>query len=344
MRLLKLIIENYKSFQFRTEINFTHGSTERGRNIFLIGGMNGAGKTAIFEALNICLYGEKNKRILSAMNRKEVARGNVACTFKLYLEMDEGAEVVVERSWAGPPSSDHSRPGDLEEKLTIIKDGKPVSLASQQMWQEYLDVRIPKGITQFFFFDGEKIQDMAADEHAELKLKSSMEAALGIQLVRKLVEDLTYVRNEERRNRLDITDEDIRLKENELQILRRKREKGKESRDEINRDIKEFETELEQRRNRFSALFGFESGDAEDQRIKERRRIQTTTRLSDIEQEVRRFVETTLPLALVGSLFGELRTQIDAEAEARRATAVQDLAEDIADSGPLWKGIQENME
>lgn len=55
MKIRKLIIENYKSFQFPTEINFT--DNEQGKSIFLIGGMNGAGKTSIMEAVSYCLYG-----------------------------------------------------------------------------------------------------------------------------------------------------------------------------------------------------------------------------------------------------------------------------------------------
>ena len=57
MKFRKLTIENYKSFQFPTEIVFPVG--EDGRSIFLIGGMNGAGKTSIMEAVTYCLYGGK---------------------------------------------------------------------------------------------------------------------------------------------------------------------------------------------------------------------------------------------------------------------------------------------
>jgi DNA sulfur modification protein DndD len=43
MRFKKVTLENYKSFQFPTEINFPE--TTRERPLFLIGGMNGAGKS-----------------------------------------------------------------------------------------------------------------------------------------------------------------------------------------------------------------------------------------------------------------------------------------------------------
>ena len=51
MKFRKLSIENYKSFQFPTEIHFP--DSENGKSIFLIGGMNGAGKTSIMESINV---------------------------------------------------------------------------------------------------------------------------------------------------------------------------------------------------------------------------------------------------------------------------------------------------
>ncbi|HPY90850.1 MAG TPA: AAA family ATPase, partial [Lentisphaeria bacterium] len=71
MKFRKLTIENYKSFQFATEIRFPVG--EDGRSVFLIGGMNGAGKTSIMEAVNFCLYGAKADEIFRSINRREKA-------------------------------------------------------------------------------------------------------------------------------------------------------------------------------------------------------------------------------------------------------------------------------
>ena len=49
MKFNKVTIENYKSFQYPTVISFPQSS--EGNSIFLMGGMNGAGKTAIMEAI-----------------------------------------------------------------------------------------------------------------------------------------------------------------------------------------------------------------------------------------------------------------------------------------------------
>ena len=61
MIIKKIIIENYKSFQLPTTINFPFGA--EGKSIFLVGGMNGAGKTSVMEAINYCLYGAKQEII-----------------------------------------------------------------------------------------------------------------------------------------------------------------------------------------------------------------------------------------------------------------------------------------
>lgn len=45
MKLKKLTLEKYKSFQSPTEIAFPTGTA--GKSLFLIGGMNGAGKSSI---------------------------------------------------------------------------------------------------------------------------------------------------------------------------------------------------------------------------------------------------------------------------------------------------------
>jgi DNA sulfur modification protein DndD len=191
MKFTKLVIENYKSFQFATEIRFPVGAD--GKSIFLIGGMNGAGKTSIMEAVSYCLYGTKPEVIYKNINRKEMARGNTGVSFELVVELDDGSELIVKRSWSGGAIND-AKAKDLEERLVVVQDGKRVSVQNKQMWQDFIRATIPPGITQFFFFDGEKIQEIAADDHSEIRLKKSLEAALGIQYITKLSEDVLYIK------------------------------------------------------------------------------------------------------------------------------------------------------
>ncbi len=205
MRITKFTIENYKSFQFPTEINFPVTDIE-GRNIFLVGGMNGAGKTSIMEAINYCLYGTRVEYVYRNINRKE---------------LDDLSELIIKRSWsAGTISTPKAR--DLTERLVIVKDGKRVSVQSNEVWQDYIRSAIPPAITQFFFFDGEKIQELASDDHSEVRLKTSLEAALGIQYINQLVSDILHIKQDERKGFVEITDEDLDYKQAELRRERSK--------------------------------------------------------------------------------------------------------------------------
>jgi DNA sulfur modification protein DndD len=213
MKFRKLIIENYKSFQFPTAIDFPQ--SESGKSIFLIGGMNGSGKTSVLEAINICLYGAKQEFIFKYINRKELSKGNAYASFELFMEAEDGEEIHVKRSWTAS-AIDNPKSKDLEERLVVVKGGKRVTVQNKDIFQDFINATIPKGITQFFFFDGEKIQEIAADDHSEVRLKSSLEAALGIQYISKLTSDVVYLKQEERKNFVEITDEEIDFKEAEL--------------------------------------------------------------------------------------------------------------------------------
>ncbi len=327
MKFRKLSIENYKSFQFPTEIHFP--DSENGKSIFLIGGMNGAGKTSIMESINYCLYGGKADEIFRAINRKEIAKGNAAGRFELTAELDDGSELIVKRSWsAGVIESPKAK--DLNERLVVVKDGKRVSVQNQQMWQDFIRATVPPGITQFFFFDGEKIQEIAADDHSEVRLKSSLEAALGIQNINQLSSDLIYLKQEERKGFVEISDEDLTFKESELKKEQAKYTRLNRERDEIKEDLTAFKEQYDEAKKRFQATFNRDPESRDAIREAEKRRIQTSNRLGQLENEIRGLCEKSLPFSLLGGFFDGIRQQIENERESLQGEAIKEHAEELA--------------
>ena len=327
MKFRKLTIENYKSFQFKTDIQFPEGND--GRSIFLIGGMNGAGKTSIMEAVYYCLYGAKQEEIFRNINRRERARGNVLVSFELVMEMDDLSELVVKRSWSAGVIDD-PKPRDLTERLVVVRDGKRVSVQNQEIWQDFIRSVIPQGITQFFFFDGEKIQAIAADDHSEVRLKSSLEAALGIQYINRLASDVIYIKNEERKGFVEISDEDLDFKQSESKKERSKLSRKQKERETIQKELEEFKQQLEDARQRFSASFHAEPETREAMRANDKKRVQTANRLAQVESEIRILCEKALPFAITGRLFDSIRHQIEAERESAGSQAIKENAASLA--------------
>lgn len=310
-----------------TEILFPEINS--GKNIFLVGGMNGAGKTSIIEAINYCLYGTKVETIFNNINRKESACGNTNVSFELTIELDDSSDLVVKRTWSAGDKQ-NPNPKDLEESLIVIKDGKQVIAQNQLMWQEFIRATIPPGITQFFFFDGEKIQEIASDDHSEERLKSSLEAALGIQYITILSKDILYIKQEERKDFVEISDVDLDFKQSVLKHEKVLLDRKLEERNNLELELKSYISQNDKAKKSFQAAFQTEPQTIETIRQNEKKRNQASISLDKVEAEIKLVCENYLSFAIAGRLFDGVRKQIELEHESAQVEAIRENASELA--------------
>jgi len=329
MKFLKLCIENYKCFQKPVEINLN--IAEGQKNIILIGGMNGAGKTAILEVINICLYGESKAKIFHGINRRELEKGNGNIFFELQIKLDDGDILKIKRAWKNASHGlNKITQSDLEESLVLVKNDQRLAISDQGGWQNFLEKTIPQSITQFFFFNGEKIEYMASDKDPEGKLKESIEALLGIERARQLKIDLESIRKDQMKSRDDVIDEDIKAKEYQLEAGQKKLEDWKKELVYLEEDINNLEEKAKEIGSDFLKRFGFSADSAGGLKEIEIKQIQFSTRKTEIDKEIEQYCSNILPFGLLSNRFNLIIEQIKNERILRESKIAERSNENLA--------------
>ena len=127
---------------------------------------NGAGKTTLFTAVQVCLYGNfafgfksSGKRYLSEIYSlinsqvrvDEAESAHVEICFQ-QVDNTDLFNYVIRRSWAWPQN-------ELQETLSVWKNGQLLKNEDLLNFQNYLIHLIPPDMLKLYFFDGEKIAD-----------------------------------------------------------------------------------------------------------------------------------------------------------------------------------------
>lgn len=202
MWISRIALRNFKSY--RNQV-FEFPQPADGRNLVLVGGVNGYGKTTLLEAIYIGLYGEEavNHRALDRAGLKARGYGHFLET-ALYKHAigsgDDRMEVVIEltrpdkgclrltRKWFFTSGGKYDN-----QRLTLETRGSE-SLAwtplKEDMLPDLLSIyAIPPWLAPFFFFDGEKIAALA-DEDRTGWILSGLENLMGVVMVKELRQKL----------------------------------------------------------------------------------------------------------------------------------------------------------
>ncbi|MDP2829769.1 MAG: AAA family ATPase [Sulfuricellaceae bacterium] len=207
MWIARFELSNFKAYQDQT---FHFPKPNDGKNLVLIGGMNGHGKTTLLEAIYLCLYGEDATHHLARAGLKENAYAKflqgalhgsaqgqrdraMRVSIRLMVQDDYGFDVT--RTWYFDPQGRYL---SQEARLDAIRDGvsRPLD-ASEKLSTVLYEHVVPAHLAPFFFFDGEEVKKLADQDRSEW-VKQGMESLMGVVLVRQLRERLGQYQNNRR--------------------------------------------------------------------------------------------------------------------------------------------------
>lgn len=129
---------------------------------------------------------------------------------------------------------------------------------------------------------------------------------------------------------MEISDEDLEFKQIELKKEKSKLGRKQQERFDLREELTGFNEQLAYAKKRFAATFHSEPESHETMREQENRRIQASNRLAQVDNEIRNLCEKTLPFALAGKLFDDIRQQIDQERDSASGAAIKEHAAELA--------------
>lgn len=200
----ELQIKNFGIYQGEHSINL---EVENGKPVILLGALNGGGKTTFLDAIQLVLYGKHAK----CSNRAGTAYGSFLASCKNRFAPKD-AEVMIclsflhrtdnkikrydiERSW-------QVKNLEAKDKVRVLVDYQFDEHLSQ-FWDDFVNEFIPLSLSDLFFFDGEKIENLAHPQRSSELVKTGIESLLGLDLLSQLQIDLAQVDKKRRTGNVD---------------------------------------------------------------------------------------------------------------------------------------------
>lgn len=258
------------------------------------------------------------------INRKSLKENNKKCFINLRLKFDDSYPsftLDIKRSW------DITNPEKIKEEFEIFRDNNPLEFIPKDYWQDYINYLIPPHVSEFFFFNGEKVKELAIGTNADEILKSSIKDLIELNLYENLLTDLNKLKSKIRRRNEIKGEISKKIAEQDSQKNRKLAEKMKIKK-EITRNkrkIKEKENkflEINEELKRKAGAFAQQKKDAEAKILT----LQQKNAISN--EQIATIAKDYLPFVIPEKLCKDLLKQLNLEQNHKNAKFIEEIWKD----------------
>ncbi|WP_280548850.1 DNA sulfur modification protein DndD [Halomonas sp. 11-S5] len=332
MILNTLKMGNFRVYRGDHEIDLRPEGPSGAKPIILFGGLNGAGKTSILTAVRLTLYGrrilgakvpsDEYHRYLRDCIHKPIdsERTSNSAYVRLNFSDSRGGrqhEYDVVRSWFRDTN------GAVTENLQITRDDEVLSHLSHDQAQSFLNDLIPLGIADLFFFDGEKIAELA-ESKGNAALADAIQRLLGLDLVNRLRADLgVYIRNHSKGRLPEAIRQEAETLEADYERYYSRYQHELEGKEALEDQLHNLRADIAQLEQKIEAHGGawYENQADEKERMERLLADQEA-----IRGRIRTLKGSLYPLALAPTALGALLSQLDAESHYRKQRVTHQAA------------------
>lgn len=340
MIIKRLVLHNFGIYAGTNMFEF-HGE----KPVVLIGGMNGRGKTTFLEAVLLSLYGLNSfaytegkfstygQYLKSFVNKTD---GTNLTYVELEFTLTDSETYIVKRKWKGDMKRVH-------ESITVKLNGENNSFLTEN-WSMFIENILPSGLSNFFFFDGEKIAALAEEDTNE-QMKESIRTLLGINIVDRLESDLKKINNKvekENTQKFDVK-ESNRLKE-----AKDEAESNLEELDhkivELGDKIAEIEKKIEVEKVNYTTKGG-DIVEKKQELLQEKALI--SAKIHSVEEQLKEISASAFPLIMTKDLLKKIERQVKEEKKNKENELVARKISELYNaysSGNKFDGIEKFMD
>ncbi len=242
MKLERITIENFRQYYGRQRLEFSRDSQ---RNVTVIEGVNGAGKTSLFLALNWCLYGMnfENVRVIEnvgeIINKEIVSQAEIGGLLQTAVELSffhDGCKYLVRRRLQGIKQDHGAIKYYDSDEFTVMRiraDGEAEPVGNPM---GMMNAILPINVREYFLFDGEKIDNFAKPESAK-QVKQAIYLVLKLEVLARSRRHLEDVATDYRKELKKVSGQKLRGLLDEEDHVRKEREKAEKRVEELEQEI-----------------------------------------------------------------------------------------------------------
>ena len=204
----RLLVQNLGVFRGEHALDLAPADPQR--PIVLVGALNGSGKTTVIESLQLALYGKRAgfgwrgaaayaQYLVQVRNRD--AKPTESTVAEVTLRLADGRRLRVRRQWS------FLKETPREYVSVFVNDAEAPDLPLSDGWDDEVERLLPVRLSELFFFDGERIEELADPAKSGEVLRTAVASLMGLDLVDHLVADLEILRGRLRQKQLPEADQ-----------------------------------------------------------------------------------------------------------------------------------------
>lgn len=184
-------IENFRQFYAKQTLPFSH---DEEKNVTIIHGENGAGKTAILNAFSWCFYDkvdfENSDKIVNERLIDEAKIGDELIVRVRVAFEDDGNRYIFIRTRVEEKIDEKNTRTKRDDQIECIEIGEDGISREKHNPEDLVEQILPKRMYPYFFFNGERIDRLSKNESSREIIKA-IKNIMGLEIIERAISHLS---------------------------------------------------------------------------------------------------------------------------------------------------------